>query len=218
MPDSSESIKVYATEAEADALYMKRAETDAKGIAQLLGLTVQRIYQLEKEGVIARTASGHYNIADTVAAYNLYKTTGEILPPSSTPGADNGYFMEITEDTTVNAAQLAAILGITPTHLERLAGAGVFPQQTQANGIAEHLGIPAIMKLPLREILQAHGEPEEAIANAERKRDALAAAVKTADSMTPSSSKWELFAIQDSFAAFIGSLPADIIHQIQEGL
>jgi len=129
MTDDSQSVKVYATEDEADALYIRRAETDAKGIAMLLGLTVQRIYQLEKKGVIARTGSGNFNISDTISGYLFYDLTGEVLPPAPVQGKSNGFFMDITERNTVNAAELAAMLGVTPTHIERLTLGGILKQK-----------------------------------------------------------------------------------------
>lgn len=194
-----------------DAEYVRyrHAETDAKGIGQLLDLTVQRIYQLEKEGVIARTGSGNYNIADCLAGYFMYKRTGEVLPPCTEHDDTDAFFLEIADDTMVTDAQLAALLGISPAYVERLTVAEVFEAAEPRRGIAEYIGIDAIAALDLRQLLS--GETDETVIAAERRRAALIDAVRTADSMNPSSSQWELHAVQSCWNAFVDSLPADIV-------
>lgn len=216
MTSQHKNVKVSCTEEEAEALRMRRVETDAEGIARLLDLTPQRVYQLEKSGVIARTKSGNYNITDTVVGYIAYKQTGEILPPAPTQSESNGCFIKSAEDTTVTAAELAAILGITPSHVERLTIAGILKPVEPDNGIAEHINLEAIAGLDLRAIMQEYGKTDEAIENAERKRDAFIAAVKVADHMKPSRSKWELYEVQDRFNAFLDALPSDIVPEQNE--
>jgi len=80
------------------------------------------------------------------------------------------------------------------------------------------VNLDAIAEFPLRSILKAHGEADEAIENAERKRDAFIAAVKTADNMEPSRSKWELYAVQDAFTTFMNALPADLAQKAGENI
>lgn len=69
-------VTMELTEDEAEQIRFGRIETDAKSLAKVFGVTVQRVYQLEKLGVIARTKSGYYNLCDCVRDYIGYKRFG----------------------------------------------------------------------------------------------------------------------------------------------
>lgn len=215
---SENDMTVYCTDEEAEALYFRRAETDAKGIARILSLTVQRIYQLEKLGIIARTESGNFNICDTFSEYLRYKLDGEPAEEAENreaPASKPGFFMEINQDTVLTGVQMATLLGESERTLRHLTNTGVLKT---VNGYANELNVPfwkEMDKASLKSIFIARGEPE---AEAERRaKDAWEKlqewleAVDIADHMKPSKSKWELHQISETWGTFSASLPKDFV-------
>jgi len=215
---SENDMTVYCTDEEAEALYFRRAETDAKGIAHILSLTVQRIYQLEKLGIIARTESGNFNICDTFSEYLRYKLDGEPAEETENreaPASKPGFFMEINQDTVLTGGQMATLLGESERTLRHLTNTGVLKT---VNGYAKELNVSFWKKIDratLQGVFTAWGEPD---AEAERlakdtweKLQEWLEAVDIADHMKPSKSKWELHQVDEAWNAFNASLPKDFV-------
>ncbi len=221
---SENNTNICCTDEEAEALYFKRAETDAKGIACLLGLTVQRVYQLEKLGIIARTESRNFNICDTFSEYLHYKLDGETAEEAENreaPASRPGFFMEINQDTVLSGVQIATLLGESERTLKHLTNTGVLKT---VNGYAKELNVSFWKNLDMasiKNVFTALGEPE---AEAERQaKDAWEKlqewleAVDIADHMKPSKSKWEIHQISEAWGSFNASLPGGfVITAIQE--
>lgn len=118
-------MKIFATEEEADQLYIKRIELTANDTAILLGLTVQGVYQLEKDGIIRRTKSGNFNLCETVQDYTEYERTGEKLPKTEDT-AEAGVLTPLDDLSLLSQSQLATVMGLSPHRVSQLTEAGVF--------------------------------------------------------------------------------------------
>ena len=51
-------------------------EADAKALAHCLGLSVQRVYQLEQMGELVRSENGNFNLHDAICDYLWFKRFG----------------------------------------------------------------------------------------------------------------------------------------------
>lgn len=107
---------IQITEEDLSIIIALKLETNANGLGHLLGISRQRIYQLEKKGLFTRTESGYFNMADAIKAYDYYKDTGKIVSCSE-ENKPAGIFIDATEPLYFTDAQTAAILGTTPTML-----------------------------------------------------------------------------------------------------
>ncbi len=69
-------------------------QVSAKDLASVLGLTTRRLQQLAKQGVLAKTGHGKYELGRCVQAYVDWKTNSEIDRATDSSSADEQVKLE----------------------------------------------------------------------------------------------------------------------------